>query len=251
MATSTRIEPEQAETGSRSETIALTLREEILRGQYRPGERLPSERDLALRFRTGRGPVREALKRLEQLGIASIQHGGARAVAIEDCTLDVLGPLLDLDTIPDPRLIDQVLEIFGVLVHVAARAAIRDATDEQMGEIRRRAAFLLREDDDQLARHMALRAFTGYLIKVADHLVLTLIMNGLVTSCLQRLSESDIQIDLDSEAYKEIATELCRAVDDRDYESVGDAMQKLNRFFRKSVGAAMEARRSARKTSHA
>lgn len=251
MSTTTEIEPAAAESASRSEVIAVTLRNEILRGQYRPGERLPSERDLALRFRTGRGPVREALKRLEQLGIASIQHGGARAVPIEDCTLDVLGPLLDLETIPDPRLIDQVLEIFGVLLHVAARAAIRNATDEQMVEIRRRATSLLRNDDDQLARHTALREFTQYLVQVSDHLVLRLIMNGLVTNCLQRMSSRGIQIDLDNEAYRHIATELCRAVDDRDYESVGDAMQKLNRFFRNSVGAAMDARLSARKTSHA
>ena len=251
MSTATPIDPASAPAGSRSETIAQTLCDEILSGQYRPGERLPSERDLALRFRTGRGPVREALKRLEQLGIASIQHGGARAVAIEDCTLDVLAPLLDLEEVPDPRLIDQVLEIFGVLLHVAAKAAIRDATDEQMIEIRRRASSLVSTEIDELARHAALRNFTQYLVQVSDHLVLRLTMNALVTNCLQRLLDRDIRIDLDNESYRRIATELCRAVDDRDYESVGDAMQKLNRFFRKSVGAAMAARRTARKTSNA
>ncbi|MGD2167288.1 MAG: GntR family transcriptional regulator [Gammaproteobacteria bacterium] len=235
-----------ADAKSRSEAIATTLREEILRGQYRPGERLPSERDLALRFNTGRGAVREALKRIEQLGIASIQHGGARAVAVEDCTLDVLGPLLDLDELPDARLVDQVLEVFGVLLHVAARVAIRTATDAQMAEIKRRATLLLKEDVDELGRHAALREFTGYLVSVADHLVLTLILNGLGTSCLSRLRDRDIRFSLDNESYRQIATELCAALDDRDYQKVGNAMQKLNRFFRDSVSLAMEARRNAR-----
>jgi GntR family transcriptional repressor for pyruvate dehydrogenase complex len=236
---------------SRSETIALTLRDEILRGQYRPGERLPSERDLALRFSTGRGPVREALKRLEQLGIASIQHGGARAVAIEDCTLDVLGPLLDLDELPDARLLDQVLQVFGVLVHVSARVALRTATDEQMAEIKRRATSMLNDDDHELGRHMALREFTDYLVKVADHLVLKLILNGLQTSCFARMHDIGIRISLDDESYRQIVTELCSALDDRDYAKVGDAMQRLNRFFRDSLSNAMEARRNARNSTDA
>ena len=86
---------------SKTGEITQVLRDEILRGQYRPGERLPSERDVAARFETSRGTVREAYKKLEQLGIVSIQPGGARVVPVQDCTLDVLGPLLDLNEVPD------------------------------------------------------------------------------------------------------------------------------------------------------
>ena len=39
-----------SQSASRSAAIAAELRDEILRGQYREGERLPSERDLAERF---------------------------------------------------------------------------------------------------------------------------------------------------------------------------------------------------------
>ena len=46
---------------SRAEEISAILRDEILCGQYRAGERLPSERDLAARFATIRGAVRESL----------------------------------------------------------------------------------------------------------------------------------------------------------------------------------------------
>ncbi len=239
------------ESGSRSEAIALTLRDEILRGQYRPGERLPSERDLALRFDTGRGPVREALKRLEQLGIASIQLGGARAVAIEECTLDVLGPLLDLDELPDPRLLDQVLQVIGVLMHVSARVALRNASDEQLAEIKRRAQTLAERQPDQIACHQAMRQFTDYLVDVADHLVLRLIMNGLRTSAFSRMRDLKIQISFDDESFRQIATELSAALDHRDHEKVGDAMQRLNRFFRDSVSTAMDARRNARKSANA
>ena len=47
--------------------IAGSLIQDILSGQYRVSERLPSERDLATRFDANRGAVREAMKKLEQM----------------------------------------------------------------------------------------------------------------------------------------------------------------------------------------
>ena len=46
---------------SKHDQIAHSLTHDILQGQYRPGERLPSERDLAARFDANRGAVREAM----------------------------------------------------------------------------------------------------------------------------------------------------------------------------------------------
>ena len=109
---------------TRTEEITRTLRDDILRGQYRAGERVPSERDLAVRFATSRGTVREALKKLEQLGIASIQPGGARVIPVQECTLDVLGPLLELNEIPDAALMEQVLGVGTLLVGYAAETAV-------------------------------------------------------------------------------------------------------------------------------
>ena len=109
---------------SRAEEISAILRDEILCGQYRPGEHLPSERDLALRFATNRGAVRESLKKLEQLGIAAIKPGGVRVVPVEDASLSILGPLLDLEAVPNARLVDQVLEVLGALIAQSARAGL-------------------------------------------------------------------------------------------------------------------------------
>ncbi|MDZ7826338.1 MAG: winged helix-turn-helix domain-containing protein [Gammaproteobacteria bacterium] len=103
-----------------------TLRDEILTGQYRPGERLPSERELAARFETSRGVVREALKKLEQLGIAAIHPGGVRVQALHEASLDVIGPLLDLQEVPDRLLVDQVAELMGLLVSRAASQAVTE-----------------------------------------------------------------------------------------------------------------------------
>jgi DNA-binding FadR family transcriptional regulator len=121
---------------SRAAEISDVLREEILRGQYRPGERLPSERDLASRFAANRGAVREALKQLEQLGIAAIHPGGVRVVPIGEATLEVLGHILMINDSPDPVLVDQMFEVGGSLGAMSFRTAIEKATDDQRQHMR-------------------------------------------------------------------------------------------------------------------
>ena len=71
---------------NRAEAIAEGLRAQILSGKYAPGERLPSERDLSVSLGANRSSVREAMKKLEQLGMIAIRPGGgARVVPMGRC----------------------------------------------------------------------------------------------------------------------------------------------------------------------
>ena len=120
------------QTTSKTAEISAVLRDEILRGQYRAGERLPSERDLSARFESNRGAVREALKKLEQMGLADINPGGVRVVPVEEASLDVLGYVMDLEERPDARLVAQIYEVFGALLSRSARKAVETASDEDL-----------------------------------------------------------------------------------------------------------------------
>jgi DNA-binding FadR family transcriptional regulator len=228
---------------SRSEAITAILRDEILSGQYRAGERLPSERDLTARFATSRGVIREAFKKLDQLGIASVQRGGARAVPIEDCTLNVLGPLLDLHSIPDGKLVDEVLHMFGVLMDVAARTAVEKATDHDLAQAEKIIDEMLLEGGDDAQRHDALRRLGSFFVGVADHLVLRLIINGLRTTFMARMQQFGSHPKLDSQTHREVARELQAALRRRDSERVGDSMRRLNRLFRDSAAEALKSAR--------
>lgn len=55
--------------------IGLTLKEGIVAGRYRPGERLPAERDLAEQLDISRTVVREALIMLELEGLVEVRKG--------------------------------------------------------------------------------------------------------------------------------------------------------------------------------
>jgi len=225
---------------SRTAQIAAILRDEILSGQYRAGERLPSERDLSVRFSASRGAVREALKQLEQLGIASIQHGGARVVSVKDCTLDVLGPLLDLNEIPDPKLVDEVMQIIGVLIREAAAEAIHKATDAELAVARAIIDDILAADDDPARQFDAVRRLGEFYVSVADHLVLRLMLNGLRTSFVERMVRRDAMPVLDPKALKDPIERIRNALSERNPLVLGTAMQDLNRVFRDSARNSLE-----------
>ena len=63
---------------SKSDQIADALIHDVLAARYRVGERLPSERDLVIRFDANRGAVREAMAKVAQLGLVDVLPGGAR-----------------------------------------------------------------------------------------------------------------------------------------------------------------------------
>jgi GntR family transcriptional repressor for pyruvate dehydrogenase complex len=59
----------------RSRLVREQLEEAIDRGMFKPGARLPSERELVEEFGVSRVSVREALRSLEALGVIEVQPG--------------------------------------------------------------------------------------------------------------------------------------------------------------------------------
>src|SRR3954451_11201209 len=76
------------------------LREAILSGRIRPGDRLPGERQLCESFGVGRPTLREALRSLEATGLIEVRPGkggGSYAVTPSESTLgDALASLVSL-----------------------------------------------------------------------------------------------------------------------------------------------------------
>ena len=65
---------------SLSEQAFNQLRNDILGSGYKPGDRLPSERELCHLLKINRSSVREALKRLEQSRLIEVRHGHGSVV---------------------------------------------------------------------------------------------------------------------------------------------------------------------------
>jgi len=65
---------------SLSDSVFKALETRILSGEFAPQSQLPGERELCAAFGVNRGALREALKRLEQLGLVQVRQGGATRV---------------------------------------------------------------------------------------------------------------------------------------------------------------------------
>src|SRR5436305_6457270 len=72
-AAGTAFAPERKQ--SLSDRLARRIRGMIQRGHFRVGDRLPSIMEMAKRFGVGNPTVREALKKLETIGVVEIRHG--------------------------------------------------------------------------------------------------------------------------------------------------------------------------------
>jgi GntR family transcriptional regulator, transcriptional repressor for pyruvate dehydrogenase complex len=61
--------------------IAEQIRSSIYEGEFQPGGKLPSERELARRYEAGRSSIREALTILQGMGLIEVRQGyGARVL---------------------------------------------------------------------------------------------------------------------------------------------------------------------------
>ncbi len=217
---------------SRAEEITRTLRDDILRGQYRAGERVPSERDLAARFATSRGTVREALKKLEQLGIASIQPGGARVIPVQECTLDVLGPLLELNDVPNAALMEQVLDVGSILIGYAAKTAVERGEPAALARVEAIIDDILNAEPEELAKMRVPRRLGRAFARASDNLVLLLIINGLRTQLPDPRRVFGGPPKLDPKSLKRITADLKAAVNQRDGTSAASSMRELIELMR-------------------
>lgn len=80
-----------------SEQVLNQLKEAILLGKFKSGDKLPSERELTIEFQVGRGVIREAIRTLEITGFIVIRQGQNGGAFVTDLSFDHLGnAFLDL-----------------------------------------------------------------------------------------------------------------------------------------------------------
>ena len=117
-------------TNARADVLEQ-LREAILSGRIRPGDRLPGERQLCESFGVGRPTLREALRSLEAIGMIEVRPGkggGSYAVTPSESTVgDALSALLSLRGASPEDLAEFRVDFEGENAAWAARCA--DAAD--------------------------------------------------------------------------------------------------------------------------
>ncbi|RII20289.1 HTH-type transcriptional regulator LutR [Streptomyces sp. YIM 130001] len=103
----------------------------IAEGRLEPGQRLPTERELAVRLGISRSSMREAIRALTVIGVLQARHGSGIYVTQLEAgdLLETFGVVADLSR--GPRLVE-LLEVRRVLESTAAALAAARITDAQL-----------------------------------------------------------------------------------------------------------------------
>ncbi|MFG1348787.1 FadR/GntR family transcriptional regulator [Xanthobacter autotrophicus] len=117
---------------SLAETLAHRLREEIASGRLQPGERLPTEHQMAETYGVSRPIVREAVGRLKHDGLVTTRQGAGAFVAEPGAASTFRLDIADLSDKVEMRAIVELL--MAVEATATAHAAVR-RSDEDLARI--------------------------------------------------------------------------------------------------------------------
>ncbi len=106
------------ERHSVADQVAKKVLDLVRTGNLKPGDQLPTERDLSQMLQVSRPSVREALRGLQILGVVRTRQGGGAYISSLDAA-DILGPLQFLITLN----VDNVEGLYEARVMVDGRVA--------------------------------------------------------------------------------------------------------------------------------
>lgn len=219
---------------SRAEAIAETLRSQILSGKYEPGERLPSERELAQRTGANRSSVREALKKLEELGMIAIRPGGgARVIPIEEAELSALRHMLGSRS-PNRDLVAQWLDVHELVIAGATRLAIERGTEEEFAAAKKLLRKLVSPTIEGPEFVATADALTALIANASRNVVLRMVRNGL-TAQAQKNPGARMRLRESRKQLLPIVKQIETAMDERDASAAEEGVRKLLRSNRNFV----------------
>lgn len=175
-----------------ADVVAAELETRILEASLRPGDRLPSERDLAVEMGISRPSLREAIQKLVSKGLLTTRHGGGTYVT-DGLQAPFVDPWQDMLR-GHPTLQRDLLEFRHMLESQAADLAATRATDADLARIGAAyQALHAAYDRDDLALAIAADVAFHQAIAESAHNV----MIGQLSSSLFRVIEGHVTSNLE------------------------------------------------------
>ncbi len=170
--------------------IIDTIKNMIIKGDYKAGSKLPNEYELIEMLNVSRTALREAMKVLTAIGIIEIKRGDGTYVCsqMNPSIFDdlVYGMIFDLSSS------EELLEFRQILDEAALRAAVDKATEEEIEKLEeniRLQSKAVKEGDFDTAREYDLE-FHGILIETSKNMFFIRILKGIYTLFEQSIGET-------------------------------------------------------------
>lgn len=185
---SARSEP----AGSRIERQIKTA---ILAGQFHAGDYLGSENDLAARLGVSRLPVREAIGRLQALGLVEVKTGAGGGVRVAAGKPDHIAEILAIQLVLDGLDAEQVLVAQRIVEVAAVGMAARSAQAEDIDGMERALAEAVELCDHPAAFTAASMRFHAAVGEASANRLLAIMMQA-VSLALEQLTAPDTTVEV-------------------------------------------------------
>jgi DNA-binding FadR family transcriptional regulator len=163
--------------------IAAQVRDMVADGRLKPGDRLPSERDLSARLNVSRNTLREALRTLEHAGLVEMRKGATGGAFVRQghsgVIVNGLRDLYHLGAITPQQLTEARIWLSDLVVRVAAERA----TDADLAALEANvaAATQANEAGDFDRRQQLHREFHVILARATGNPILAITMESIMS----------------------------------------------------------------------
>jgi GntR family transcriptional repressor for pyruvate dehydrogenase complex len=188
------------------------------------GERLPGEHELVAQLKVSRPILREALARLQSMGLVDIQRGRGTFVGNATSLANCVRLLRSAVTISPQELLSYA-ELRSAVEVQAARQAAENATDEDVAAL---TAILKKLDDDDLPYPEALELdfqFHRKLLDIAGNPLMRNLMEVIYEFVLTQMARTTPS-QRDNQVGRRLHKAILRAVRERNPDGAAEAMQK-------------------------
>src|SRR6202044_293881 len=113
--------------------IGKALTDLIMKRVWKPGDLIPSEKELAIRFEVGRSTIREAVKSLVVLGVLEARAGEGSFV--RESTSELLSGAFRWGLLLGERNLDDLVDVRVLIEVECARRAAANKTEELVSQL--------------------------------------------------------------------------------------------------------------------
>ena len=196
------------------------VRDAILSGRLKPGNRLASEKELTEEFRVSKATLRESLRGLETMGLIEIRQGATGGIFITEVNSKTLmHSMMNFMHFQSVSIREITMLRYMLEPHIARMAAAK-ISDEEIEQLK---TYVVDEESDLDAGARKNASFHHYLSRVTNNSLLILIID-FIDNLLDEVKQS---MELGAEFHKEIKDSHRKIIEclvKKDSEGAGRAM---------------------------
>jgi GntR family transcriptional regulator, transcriptional repressor for pyruvate dehydrogenase complex len=229
-----------AKTNRISTNIVDQIRKAILAGELKPGDRLPSEKDLSKDFEVSKSSLREAFRALEALGLLEVRQGVSGGAFVREVDLKTArNNMFNYIFFQNPS-IHEFTELRSFVEPAAAEIAARKITPEELADLEKNLA--------RTRKQLGNGPFFYELDTYFHHRIAEITGNRLVCFVIDSLKNAIVNIKLELELDDQFSVRvfeaherIIEALRDRDPERARAAMLRHIQEVDELMGAFCDA----------